>query len=156
MTTVDSIFDISTQKSKLWRKSHPNFDPDQKPTFSLIAHKPDSKNPKTLNARVFFRKGNFLCYKRKPEDQKPSGLMDLEWSRVEFKPTGEEEFKDDFKITMLLIKKRKMIRILLKGEEEQEAWRRGLEGVCCFKDFHVRYKAVEEIGSGSYASVRFF
>lgn len=154
MTFSTSLFDTSDSKTKLWKKYHTELHQGEKVTFSTIAHKP-ILNKTEMNSRHFYIQGNLLCYKRKVEDAKYCGCLDLQWTRAKIEETEEPELAQQFEFTLVLMRNKKMTKLYLKNEEERNAWREALRKVCIMTDFHFKYKAVEEIGHGSYASVIF-
>lgn len=151
MSFATSIFDKKDQKFRLWHKKNKNFNEKLPTSFASLAFKPTKKSQELVQ-RHFYIKSHFLCYKRNPEDQKISGILDLNWTRAEFNKVEEEE-DTGFKFVMMLIKQAKFTSIYFKDEQTMERWRAALRGVSAFTDFHQRFKVISLIGKGSYARV---
>lgn len=154
MYFTHSIFNNKQQNYKLWRSTHPEFDPSIPVSFSSEAYKPKGST-KQLGKRHFFLKGNFLCYKKKSTKKTFSGIADLSWARVVFKEEEDEDWKDQCSHVALVIKEEKFTSIHFKNEAEADKWREAFKRIVTLTDFHEKYEMIKEIGRGSYGRVIF-
>lgn len=157
MHFITSIFDTNQENYHLWYKQDklPGFNPTARDCFSAVAYKP--KNEATqLVKRLFFIKGNFLCYKRKKSSGAYSGVIDLNWVRAEFITEENEVLKHSYPCYVRFIKEEKYTSVYFKSIKEAANWRQALKKIVTMTDFHGRYGNGELIGKGAYAKVEIF
>lgn len=153
MYVTPSIFDSATEESKLWRKSHEEFNQKEPTTLTFKAFKKSKKEKNQLDERCFFVIGHFLCYRKKLEGSSFTGILNLKWTAIEFSRLMVEN-KDINYFGITFIRKLKYCSIFIESRKDFIALKNEIQKYCVLGSFYKCYKPLEIIGSGSFGIVR--
>lgn len=153
MQTSHSIFNNPKSNQKLWKKPQTGILKNSPIQFSSTAYK-KSADGKSYVKRFFFIKEHYLLYKKREWSCKTSGILDLDWTSVEFNILEPNSFGMVFEITF--IKNDRFSSVYLKEEsQELRAWADVLRKLCIQTDFREKFTAVQFIDKGSFGKVLF-
>lgn len=154
MQITNRIFDGPSCKSKLWRKAKAYKMLKNSPVkFSSSAYKKTADGQSYVK-RFFFVKEHHLLYKKREDSSKISGILNLDWTSVEFNVLEANRFGLGFEINF--IKNGSFISVYLQEGQELRGWVNVLRRLCIQTDFKRKYKFVEYIDRGSFGQVIFF
>lgn len=153
MSFIEGFFDDdSATNYKLWSSK---YDPDilKENVLATSLWGKRSKNAHQLAERCFILTPNHLYYKKRPNDEKIRGVMNLKFARTEFEGEDLEE-NGEFIFSVKFIKNLKFTEIFTKSKDVFLKWRGLLSGLTIQTDFHTKFHVIKMIGKGSFARVR--
>lgn len=153
MSFIEGFFDDeSISNYKLWSSK---YDPEilKEPILATSVWGKRSKNAHQLAERCFILTPNHLYYKKRPDDNKIRGVMNLKFARTEFDGDSLEE-NGEFIFSIKFIKNLKFTEIFTKDKEVYLQWRELLATLTIQTDFHTKFNVIKMIGKGSFARVK--
>lgn len=162
MSFQHSIFEnvatTDSAKFRLWRKANDlhSIISKLKDENDFQAFKKTKENPSDLVERCFFFRGNNLCYKKRKQSSRVSGVMNLSWVRIEIDTLemgDDDEKKEVYEVTF--IKNLKFCSVILENQKNFRNLLDVLSKNCILTELYKKYKLGKKIGSGSSGFVRF-
>lgn len=153
MSFIEGFFDDETISNyKLWSSK---YDPEilKEPILTVDVWGKRSKNAHQLAERCFILTPNHLYYKKRPDDSKIRGVMNLKFARTEFDGDNLEE-NGEFIFSIKFIKNLKFTEIFTKDKSVYLKWRDLLATLTIQTDFHTKFNVIKMIGKGSFARVK--
>lgn len=152
MSFIEGFFDDeSISNYKLWSSKY-NPEILKEPILATNLYGKRSKNAQQLAERCFILTPNHLYYKKRPDDNKIRGVMELKFARTEFDGDDLEE-NGDFIFSIKFIKNLKFTEIFTKDKTVYLNWRGMLSRLTVQTDFHTKFNVIKMIGKGSFARV---
>ena len=156
-TTFRSIFSYekNDQNPKLWVRYSPTTHKSIVSTtciFSKLAGKLKLSSQKIIENQFFISENNLLYYKETKNHHKIKGVLDLNFSRVQYIKLEKKE-NNSYSYKLKFIKYLKFSDLFIKSEQDFDKWTNFLKKRTTQSKFYQKYLPIKQIGEGGFATV---